>query len=141
MLGHPQTSVRLLPLRRSQRILDFETIWSELQKPSQTAAMRGEAELCIYNLKKTSPHQSWSQVVVCVSTPRMYLPSGYFLVYMKFISMSFGYNISADIPKTTPKTGTASSFMAVPSSFIPTLALTSLTIMQFPVLILNTIDA
>ena len=34
------------------RILDFKTIWSEFQKPSQTAAMRGEAELHTYNLKK-----------------------------------------------------------------------------------------
>ena len=28
-----------------------------------------------------SPHQCQSQAVVCVSTPRMYLQSGYFLVY------------------------------------------------------------
>ena len=34
------------------RILDFKTTWSEFQKPSQTAAVRGEAELHIYNLKK-----------------------------------------------------------------------------------------
>ena len=33
-------------------ILDFKTTWSEFQKPFQTAAMRGEAELRIYNLKK-----------------------------------------------------------------------------------------
>ena len=33
-------------------ILDFKTTWSEFQKPCQTAAMQGEAELCIYNLKK-----------------------------------------------------------------------------------------
>ena len=32
------------------RILDFETTWSEFQKPCQTAAVRGEAELRIYNL-------------------------------------------------------------------------------------------
>ena len=35
------------------RILDFKTTWSEFQKPSQTAAaMRGEAELHLYILKK-----------------------------------------------------------------------------------------
>ena len=34
------------------RILDFKTTWSEFQKPSQTAAMQGEAELRIYILKK-----------------------------------------------------------------------------------------
>ena len=32
------------------------------------------------NLKKTSPLQSQSKAVVYVSTPRMYLRSGYFLV-------------------------------------------------------------
>ena len=31
------------------RILDFKTTWSEFQKPSQTAAVRGKAELRIYN--------------------------------------------------------------------------------------------
>ena len=61
-------------------ILDFETTWSEIQKPYQTAAAQGIAELCIYNFKKTSPTQSQSQAVVCVSTPRMYPHSGYFLV-------------------------------------------------------------
>ena len=45
------------------------------QEPCQTAATGGKAELRIYNLKKTSPPQSWSQAVVCVSTPRMYLRS------------------------------------------------------------------
>ena len=29
------------------RTLDFKTIWSEFQKPSQTAAERGVAEPCI----------------------------------------------------------------------------------------------
>ena len=61
-------------------ILDFKTTWSELQKPCQTAAMQGQAKLSTYNLKKTSPPQSWSQAVVCVSTPRMFPRSGYFLV-------------------------------------------------------------
>ena len=35
------------------RIIDFKTTWSELQKPSQTTAMRGEAELRIINFKTT----------------------------------------------------------------------------------------
>ena len=47
--------------------------------------MRGEAELRIYNLKKISPPQTWSQVVVCVSTPRKYPRSGYFLVIHKIV--------------------------------------------------------
>ena len=34
------------------RILDFKTTWSEFQKASQTAVMRGKAELRLYNLKK-----------------------------------------------------------------------------------------
>ena len=71
------------PCRLSEaevRILDFKTTWSEFQKPCQTAAMQGEAELGTYNLKKTSPPQSWSQAVVCASTPRMYPRSRYFLV-------------------------------------------------------------
>ena len=35
-----------------------------------------------------SPPQSRSQAVVCVSTSRMYPRSGYFLVYIYFISVS-----------------------------------------------------
>ena len=35
------------------RILDLKTTWSEFQKPSQTAAMQGEAELSIFNFKTT----------------------------------------------------------------------------------------
>ena len=61
-------------------ILDFKITWSEFQKPCQTAATQGKAMLGTYNLKKTSPPQSWSQTVVCVSTPRMYPRSRYFLV-------------------------------------------------------------
>ena len=61
-------------------ILDFKTTWLELKKPCQTFAVQGKAEQGIYNLKKTSPPQSQSQAVVCVSTPRMYPRSGYFLV-------------------------------------------------------------
>ena len=41
-------------------------------RPQSDRCCRGEAELRIYNLKKTSPTQSRSQAVVCVSTPRMY---------------------------------------------------------------------
>ena len=56
------------------------------QKTCRTAAMRGKAELCIYNLKKTSPPQSRSQAVVSVSTPRMYPRSGYFLVSVYYVN-------------------------------------------------------
>ena len=35
------------------RILDFKTTWSEFQKASQTAAQRGKAELRILNFKTT----------------------------------------------------------------------------------------
>ena len=38
------------------RILDFKTTWSEFQKPSQTAPKRGVAKLCILNFKTT-----WSE--------------------------------------------------------------------------------
>ena len=60
-------------------ILNFKTTWSEFQRASQTAVRRGEAELRTYNLKKTSPPQSQSQAVVCVSTPRKYPLRGYIL--------------------------------------------------------------
>ena len=38
------------------RILDFKTTWSEFQKPSQTKAEQGEAKQCILNFKTT-----WSE--------------------------------------------------------------------------------
>ena len=38
------------------RILDFKTTWSDLKKPCQTVAVRGEAKLRIYNLKKKFHH-------------------------------------------------------------------------------------
>ena len=38
------------------RILDFKTTWSEVQRPIQTAAERGEAELHILDFKTT-----WSE--------------------------------------------------------------------------------
>ena len=60
------------------RILDFKNIWSDYQ--NTTTAEGSEAELCLYNLKETSAPQSRSQAVVCVSTPRMYPRSRYFLV-------------------------------------------------------------
>ena len=50
------------------------------------AAVLGEAKLSyVYSILKphfrvSSPPQSWSQAVVCVSTPRKYPRSGYFLV-------------------------------------------------------------
>ena len=66
------------------RILNFRTTWSEFQKASQTATKRCNAELRILNFKETSPLQSRYQAVVCVSTPRMYPQSGYFLVYHYF---------------------------------------------------------
>ena len=40
-----------------------------------------------------SPPQSWPKAVVCVSTPRMYPRSGYFLVYYKS-SYLLGYILS-----------------------------------------------
>ena len=66
------------------RRLDFKTTWSEFQKPCQTTVTQGKAELCIYYLNKTSPPQSFSQAVVCVSTPRMYPRRKYFLVLPNF---------------------------------------------------------
>ena len=69
------------------RILNFKTTWSDFQKPCQTTAIQGKAEVGTYNLKKTSPPQSRSQAVVCISTPRMYPRSGYFLVY--YVSNAF----------------------------------------------------
>ena len=63
--------VRLLLCEAELCILDFKITWS--------------AKLRIYNLKKTSLPQSRSQAVVCVSTPRMYPRSGYFLVINKAI--------------------------------------------------------
>ena len=62
------------------RVLDFKTIWSKFQKPYQTAVRQCKAERSIFNLKETSPPQSWSQAVVCVSTTRRDPRSGYFLV-------------------------------------------------------------
>ena len=64
--SHFQISLRLEVQRPSQTaaeqgeaelcILDFKTTWSEFQKPSQTAAERGGAELRILDFKTT-----WSE--------------------------------------------------------------------------------
>ena len=57
-LGHPQTQVRLIPTEAKPRYVYsiLKPHGQEFQKPSQTAAMRGEAELRILNFKTT-----WSE--------------------------------------------------------------------------------
>ena len=85
-------------------ILNFKTTWSKFQKPCQTAVMRGEAELHTYNLKKISLPQSRSEAVVCVSTPRMYPRSGYFLV--KYI-----FNFQVKWKKVMTSAGNFSDFL------------------------------
>ena len=59
------------------RILDFKTTWSEFQIPSQNTLAEAKPK---YMFRVSSPPQSRSKAVVCVSTPRMYPRSGYFLV-------------------------------------------------------------
>ena len=59
------------------RILDFKTTWSEFQIPSQNTLAKAKPR---YVFRVSSPPQSWSKAVVCVSKPRMYPHSGYFLV-------------------------------------------------------------
>ena len=64
------------------RILNFKITWSELQEASQTATEQGlylAGEFQIYSIVTSPPHCR-SQAVVCISTPRMYLRSGYFLI-------------------------------------------------------------
>ena len=77
------------------RIFEFKTTWSEFQTPSQTTLAEAKPR-CVYSILKphdqssryqvrilfrvSSPPQSRSKAVVCVSTPRMYPRSGYFLV-------------------------------------------------------------
>ena len=63
------------------RILDFKTTLSEFQKPVRPLSCEAKPSYVHTILKKTSPPQSQSQAVVCVSTPRMYPRSGYFLVF------------------------------------------------------------
>ena len=62
------------------RILDFKTIWSDFQMPSQITTDKAKLR---YMFRVSSPPQSRSKAVVCVSTPRMYPRSGYFLVMPK----------------------------------------------------------
>ena len=65
-------------------IINYKTTWSEFQIPSPSSP--AEAKLrYVYSILKPhvrvpSPPQSQSQAVVCVSTPRKYPRSGYFLV-------------------------------------------------------------
>ena len=59
----------------------FRNYIVRVPKACQTAVMWGEAELRTYNLIKTSPPQIRFQAAVCVSTPRMYPRSAYFLVW------------------------------------------------------------
>ena len=69
---HCQSSrspVRLL-LSEGKAELHILDSWSDFQ--NTIATKWSEAELRLYNLKETSPPQSRSQAVVCVSTPRMY---------------------------------------------------------------------
>ena len=55
-----------------KKLRDFQTTWSEFQKPRQTAAERGKAELCIFNFKTTcSEFQKLKQIV---ATNRISLP-------------------------------------------------------------------
>ena len=68
-------------------ILDFKTTQSDFQKPVRPLSCK--AKLSYIHTIKTSPSQSRSEAVVCVSTPRMYPRSVYFLVYIIFeLSMS-----------------------------------------------------
>ena len=81
---HSQTKVR---------ILNFKTICLEFKIPSQNAPTEAEAR-CIFRV--SSPPQSRSKAVVCVSTPRMYPRSGYFLVIVKEIlalGLALGYSL------------------------------------------------
>ena len=92
------------------RILNFKTSWSEFQMPSQTAPAEakprcvysilkphGQSSRCqarllpceakpsyVHTILKNIPPQSQSHAIVCVSTPRMYPHSGYFLVKKLF---------------------------------------------------------
>ena len=54
---------------------------SEFHIPSQNTLAKAKPR---YVFRVSSPPQSRSKAVVCVSTPRMYPHSGYFLVYIYF---------------------------------------------------------
>ena len=58
-------------------ILNFKTTLSEFQITSQIAPAEAKPR-CVFRV--SSPPPSWSKAVVCVSTPRMYPRSEYFLV-------------------------------------------------------------
>ena len=75
------------------RILYFKTTWSEFQKANQTATEQDNAER-ISNQNICSPYKGRSQAVVCVSTPRKYPRSGYFLVktYLGILPLAFRHN-------------------------------------------------
>ena len=102
------------------RIINFKTTWSEFQLPSQTAPAEAKPR-CVYSILKPhghssryqvrilspkqitiphmrvlSPPQSWSKAVVCVSTPRMYPRSGYFLVNSNFV-LSFELKVRVSV--------------------------------------------
>ena len=62
------------------RILNFKNTWSEFQKPNQNTLAKAKSR---YMFRVSTPPQSWSKAVECVSTPRMYPRSGYFLVTAK----------------------------------------------------------
>ena len=72
-----------------------------ISNPHGQIKIMWSAELRIYNLKKTSPPQSRSQAVVCVSTPGMYLRSGYFLVDTNTVVVITLNNLTcSDFPNT-----------------------------------------
>ena len=58
-------------------ILNFKTTWSEFQIPSPNTLAKAKPK---YIFRVSSPPQSQSKAVVCVSKPRIYPHSGYFLV-------------------------------------------------------------
>ena len=70
--------------------------------PSQTAPAKAKPR-CVYSIlnhmvRVSSPPQSWSKAVVCVSTPRMYPRSRYFLgnnIGMRVFLTAIEYPISA----------------------------------------------
>ena len=80
------------------RILNFKTTWSEFQRPSQTDPAKDKPR-CVHSILKphfrvSSPPQSRSQAVVCVSTPRKYSQSGCFLENNKNSPLSWQLYLS-----------------------------------------------
>ena len=68
------------------RVFDFKTTFSEFQIPSQNTLAKAKPR---YVFRVSSPPQSRSKAVVCVSTPRMYPRSGYFLVIAILVFSAF----------------------------------------------------